>query len=160
MDRMTVKILPVTGREFFLWIIKPAFYKKNIYISLSFLILFSLGSIYIVWWFIFPALVLLLLILLALLSFFFDYRKLSKLAQNSTVAIDENEIQITETLVNVAFKWSSVRKIKIEPEFMAISLKERGEGVVIVKRCFPSELEAEEFFKKAEQYWKEAQKEK
>ena len=119
-----------------------------------------MGSIYIVWWLIYPALVLLLLILLTGLGFFYDYRKVSKLDPSTRVTIDENEIQITETLANVTVRWSSVRKIKIEPEFMAISLKERGEGVVIVKRCFPSELEAEEFFKKAEQYWKEAQKEK
>jgi len=81
------------------------------------------------------------------------YRRKTK---TESVSINESEFHTYEGDVHAGTSWLMVKRVVNEPDFIGITLIKGHKTIFIPKRCFTSKSEAELFFQKAEEYWKQA----
>jgi len=156
-DELTIEITSVTSKEYYKWVTTLMFkFQKKIFIYLAIMAVFEFIGIYYYQMyriFLYFDLIFIFLVCLAQIA---GCKSYIKKAQNAIVSINENEFRSYEGDVHVGTSWLMVKRVINEPDFIGITLIKGHKIIFIPKRCFSSKSEAEKFFQKAEQYWKQA----
>jgi len=163
LEEQKIKVGPMSIKEYFLFITMQMFKNVNKNISIASYIIFGLLIVYIIFLIYtgtgYISLIFLLFFIVLTISYAIRYRIVylrdAREKGEMTFTFNEKEIQIEQKNARSTVGWTYIKAIRNELNFIAIYLS-RQQAYVIPKRSFTTKLEAEEFFKKAEQYWKEA----
>ncbi|WEG13207.1 hypothetical protein PU629_02250 [Pullulanibacillus sp. KACC 23026] len=164
MEELEIEILPLTQNEFIFSSIGPIFKKKNIYIVIALVIVSNLLVIYgnnhmhsiaLYLLIVVYDIVMICLFWFKLLRGYKKYVMAAKHGAKSFISITQERIKISSTIgKTVEASWGVVTDIKNKPNILAIYTTTTKRAIGIPKRSFHSELEAEEFIGKMQEYWK------